>query len=197
MSEHLKNEEDVEMKRFFSVIMALAMCTAMATSAFAVNQETLGETRVTTDSRGNLVYIPSGMVDTLQGERSPTSMLTTARATSYLFTMTIDEVYEDLHTVGAESFTKASLDNSYVRAEGVIENDVNEYAQVGLCEYDDGFKAPQWTLRRVESNRFFSESWPVSSLDSHFTYYGWMQSHYLGNTFPYSGYVDYFDSTQS
>ena len=81
--------------------------------------------------------------------------------------------------------------------EYIRENDVNEYAQVGLCEYDDGFKAPQWTLRRVESNRFFSESWPVSSLDSHFTYYGWMQSHYLGNTFPYSGYVDYFDSTQS
>ena len=84
-----------------------------------------------------------------------------------------------------------------MRAIGVIESDVNEYVTVGLCYYDDGYEPCNWTLERVNCNEYFTVSWETSDLDSHFYYYGWAQSSYNSNEYPYSGYIEYYDSVQS
>lgn len=179
------------MKKRVSVILAMVMCFALTIPAFAVAPES-ETSRWTFDSEGTRVYIVGDDVDTSPHVIS--SQKNSTRGRSLLFTMNLSAMYTDLHTTGSKSFTKASLSNSYVRASGKIDS-THDYVTVGLCEYDDGFFAPQWTLQDVDCGEYFAVSWKKADLSSYLCYYGYAQSPYGTTTYPYSGYIDYYDSS--
>ena len=181
-----------KIKKRIAMLLAMVMCLVLTIPAFAVAPAN-NTARWTFDSEGTRVYIVGDEVDTSPYVISPQKSST--RGTTLLFTMNLLGMYEDLHTTGSKSFTKASLSNSYVRATGVIDS-THDYVTVGLCEFDDVFLAPAWTFRDVDCGRYFSVSWNKSDLSAYLTYYGYAQSPYGNTPYPYSGYIDYFDSTQ-
>lgn len=180
-----------KIKRSVSVFLALVMCFALTNSVFAAAPADDMD-RWTFDSEGTRVYIVGDEVDTSPNVISPQKNATRGR--SLLFTMTLAAMYSDLHTTGSKSFTKASLSNNYVRASGVI-NSTHDYVTVGLCEYDDTFYAPQWTLQDVDCGKSFAVSWSKSSLSPYFYYYGYAQSPYGTTPYSYAGHIDYYDSS--
>lgn len=180
-----------KIQKSISAFLALAMCFTLTVPALAASPAS-DENRWTFDSEGNRAYIVGNEVDTSPYVINPQRNSTRGR--SLLFTMELDAMYSDLHTKDDKSFTKASLSNSYVRASGRIDS-VHDYVTIGLCEYDDTFYAPAWTLRDADCGTYFVESWPKSSLSPYFYYYGYAQSPYGTTSYPYSGYIDYYDSS--
>lgn len=182
-------------KKTMSLVLAFVLCTIMCVPSLATTQFDAEDSRWSYDSSGNLVYLVGDEVDTTPFEIP--SGLDNTRGRRLLFRMNITAMYHDLHTTGAKSFTKSDLSNAYVRASGKINNETStySYATVGLCKYDGGFYALAWSLQNVNCGTAFAISWPKSSLESYYYYYGYVQSPYSSPLTPYSGYVDYFDSS--
>lgn len=177
-------------KSISALILSLVFALSLGVTVSAEGNDA---DRWTFDSEGTQVYIVGDEVDT--SRHTISSQNNSTRGRSLLFTMELGSMYSDIHTTGSKSFTKASLGNSYVRASGRIDS-TNDYVTVGLCEYDDGFFAPAWTLQDVDCGSSFVVSWKKDDLSPYFYYYGYAQSPYSANNYPYSGYVDYFDSSE-
>ena len=184
-----------KMQKFFSCFLALVMCASLTTSSFATYNSGNFESSWTRSGYESAVILDSSYVDSTPNVMP--ARISPRDAADWLFTMDLQNVYEHVYSNKEKGkyFRGSDLKNNYVRAEGVIDNASAEYVTVGLGYFDDIQTFLDWSFHDVECNKFFSVSWPKSYFDPDVYYLGYVQCPYGSAQKPYTGYVDYFDSS--
>lgn len=184
------------MKKTFSLALAFMMCLSLCVSANAIEEIPALENEGFVwglDENGNKVKIicdeiDDGVLD-IRGNIIPNSPRIVEDT---MFTMYLNAMKYSLYTTGGKSFVKSDLTGGYLKIYGILESE-NDYGQVGLVYYDDGFYVAYDYLTDVDCGEYFTFYYPQSSFSRYYYYYGYAQNPYSGSG-SYAGRVHYINA---